>query len=137
MYIFHLYITSDLISAKAIKEHLWDVQYLPRYLCGVENMKRTVSMQMQLWHKKLRSWKNMFSVFRIALNGEKYFTNNSWSNRDLTSLSHTHSLYLFLSLHHLSAVWPDWSIYCTLGNFSKPVATIILAKMFQIFRQFL
>ena len=26
------------------------------------------------------------------------------------------------------AVWPDWSIYCTLGNFSKPLATIILPK---------
>ena len=25
-------------------------------------------------------------------------------------------------------VCPDWAIYCTLGNFSKPVATIILAK---------
>ena len=25
-------------------------------------------------------------------------------------------------------VWPDWAIYCTLGNFSKPVATIILPK---------
>ena len=26
------------------------------------------------------------------------------------------------------AVWADWAIYCTLGNFSKPVATIILSK---------
>ena len=25
-----------------------------------------------------------------------------------------------------SAVWPDWAIYCTLDNFSKPVASIIL-----------
>ena len=24
------------------------------------------------------------------------------------------------------SVWPDWTIYCTLGNFSKPGATIIL-----------
>ena len=24
--------------------------------------------------------------------------------------------------------WPDWAIYRTLGNFSKPVATIILPK---------
>ena len=23
-------------------------------------------------------------------------------------------------------VWPDWAIYCTLGNFSKPVVIIIL-----------
>ena len=28
----------------------------------------------------------------------------------------------------LSAGWPDWTIYCTLGIFSKPVATIILPK---------
>ena len=27
------------------------------------------------------------------------------------------------------AVWPDWSIYCTLGDFSKPVEIIILPKM--------
>ena len=26
-------------------------------------------------------------------------------------------------------VWPDWAIYCTLGNFSKPVATIIVPKL--------
>ena len=25
-------------------------------------------------------------------------------------------------------MWPDWAIYCTLGNFLKPVATIILPK---------
>ena len=35
------------------------------------------------------------------------------------------------------SVWPDWAIYSTLGNFSKPVAaTIILPKSCQIFRQF-
>ena len=27
------------------------------------------------------------------------------------------------------SVWPDWAIYCTLGNFSKPMATIILSKL--------
>ena len=27
-----------------------------------------------------------------------------------------------------STVWPDWAIYCSFGNFSKPVATIILPK---------
>ena len=26
-------------------------------------------------------------------------------------------------------MWPDWVIYCTLGNFSKPVVTIILPKL--------
>ena len=26
------------------------------------------------------------------------------------------------------AVWPDWAIFCTLGNHSKPVATIFLPK---------
>ena len=25
-------------------------------------------------------------------------------------------------------VWPDWAIYWTLGNFSKPLATIVLSK---------
>ena len=28
----------------------------------------------------------------------------------------------------LKAVWPDWAIYWTLGNFSKPLATISLPK---------
>ena len=32
-------------------------------------------------------------------------------------------------LECLQAVWPDWAIYCTLGNFSKPVAAIILPKL--------
>ena len=27
------------------------------------------------------------------------------------------------------AVWPELAIYCTLGNFSKPVGTIILHKL--------
>ena len=27
------------------------------------------------------------------------------------------------------SVWPDWAIYCTLGNFSKSVAAIILPKL--------
>ena len=26
-------------------------------------------------------------------------------------------------------MWPDWAIFCTLGNNSKPVATIILTKL--------
>ena len=34
-------------------------------------------------------------------------------------------------------VWPDWAIFCTLGNFFKPVATIILPKITHIIRQFL
>ena len=29
----------------------------------------------------------------------------------------------------LQPVWPDWAIYCTSGNFSKPVATIISPKL--------
>ena len=37
----------------------------------------------------------------------------------------------------LSPVLPDWAIYWTLVNFSKPLATIISAKLCQIFRQFL
>ena len=34
-------------------------------------------------------------------------------------------------------VWPDWAISGTLGNFSKPVAKIILPKLPTFFRQFL
>ena len=34
------------------------------------------------------------------------------------------------------AVWPDWAIYWTLGNFLKPLAAINLLKIFRIIRQF-
>ena len=30
--------------------------------------------------------------------------------------------------HWSQSVWSDWAIYCILGSFSKPVATIILPK---------
>ena len=36
-----------------------------------------------------------------------------------------------------ATVWPDWAIYYTLGNFSKPMARIILPKLPTYFRQFL
>ena len=36
----------------------------------------------------------------------------------------------------VSPVWPDWAIYCTLGNFSKPVATFILPKFTTFFDNF-
>ena len=29
-----------------------------------------------------------------------------------------------INVHAIWSVWPDWVIYCTLGNFSRPVATI-------------
>ena len=35
------------------------------------------------------------------------------------------------------AVWPDWVNYCTLGNFSKPMATIILPKLPTLLGNFL
>ena len=45
---------------------------------------------------------------------------------------------LLVSLHpYLQAVWPDWAIYWTLGNFLKPLATINLPKYPHILRQFL
>ena len=33
-------------------------------------------------------------------------------------------------------VWPDWAIYCTLGNFSKLVATISLPKLHTLLGNF-
>ena len=35
------------------------------------------------------------------------------------------------------AVWPDWVNYCTLGNFSKSMATIILPKLPTLLGNFL
>ena len=35
------------------------------------------------------------------------------------------------------AVWPDWPLYWTLGNFLKPLAAINLTKIWHILRQFL
>ena len=37
----------------------------------------------------------------------------------------------------IASVWPDWAIYWTLGNFSKPVPKIYLAQIVHIFRRFL
>ena len=34
------------------------------------------------------------------------------------------------------SMWPDWAIYCTLDNFSKPVATIIFPKSHTFFGNF-
>ena len=36
---------------------------------------------------------------------------------------------LFLFRCVKQEVWPDWAIYCTLDNFSKPAETIILPKL--------
>ena len=35
---------------------------------------------------------------------------------------------LAILFHTSPSVWPDWAIYWTLGNFSKPVASISLLK---------
>ena len=37
-------------------------------------------------------------------------------------------LYNDPSTSGLPSVWPDWAIYCTFGNFLKPLATINLFK---------
>ena len=63
-------------------------------------------------------------------NGDKVTLRTSMSN------FFYHIIYCILQmtklksgLECLQAVWPDWAIYCTLGNFSKPVATAILPKL--------
>ena len=43
-------------------------------------------------------------------------------------LMHRSLLLSFLQYLYSQAVWPDWAIYWTLGNFSKPMATINLPK---------
>ena len=45
-----------------------------------------------------------------------------------TLLLFSHPQVLFFSLRGTEAVWPDWAIYWTLGNFLKPLATINLPK---------
>ena len=45
------------------------------------------------------------------------------------SLSHIYTHTPPYSVFHSRIVWPDWAIYCTLGNFSKPVATINLPNL--------
>ena len=39
-----------------------------------------------------------------------------------------HIIKLLWALSDTKPVWPDWAIYWTLGNFSKPVATISFPK---------
>ena len=49
--------------------------------------------------------------------------------RQSYSVNRSKTLPSFLrDLPELGSVWPDWAIYWTLGNFSKPVATISLPK---------
>ena len=35
---------------------------------------------------------------------------------------------VYLSIRTIPPMWPDWAIYLTLGNFSKPFETINLSK---------
>ena len=55
--------------------------------------------------------------------------------RTHSTLLYLLSLYLGITASH--AVWPNWAIYWTLSNFSKPLATINLPKISYILRQFL
>ena len=41
---------------------------------------------------------------------------------------HPENIVSMISLRLVNSVWPDWAIYWTLGNFSKPLATINLPK---------
>ena len=45
-------------------------------------------------------------------------------------------IYKVCQIVEIHRVWPDWAIFCTLGNHSKQVATIILPKSTHIVRQF-
>ena len=49
---------------------------------------------------------------------------NEWRFVDLTNSQFSFNFNLLA----LRPVWHYWAIYCTLGNFFKPVATIILPK---------
>ena len=50
---------------------------------------------------------------------------------NLSFMSNLFRMWLLLS------AWPDWAIYSTFGNISKPLATIYFAKNSYILRQFL
>ena len=51
-------------------------------------------------------------------------TSGNW----IITAENTHLLCKRESMTVQLAVWPDWAIYWTLGNFSKPLATINLPK---------
>ena len=57
----------------------------------------------------------------------KHFGERDWA----IGLAHR-----MLSETRIPPVWPDWAIYCTLDNHSKPVATIILPKLFTLLGNF-
>ena len=40
-----------------------------------------------------------------------------------------HQIETCVSVHGADSVWPNWAIYCTLGNFLKPVATIDFPRL--------
>ena len=69
----------------------------------------------------------------------KTVSNKQFGSNEIHNFAHVHdsliafSLSLFIG-HTLTQdrcypVWPDVAIYCTFGNFLKPVATIILPKL--------
>ena len=69
-----------------------------------------------------RSFDN-FQTTHVTMNKFSYFVHDtncrtSEANFDI----------VYLSTPRLQAEWPDWSIYWTLGNFLKPLATINLSK---------
>ena len=63
---------------------------------------------------------------------------NGWRSVNASSSAPPNfSLFLFLSLGmYSSPVWPDWAIYWTWCNFSKPVATFSLPKSYTFWGNF-
>ena len=70
-----------------------------------------------------------FHDFYLTLsNPEKLFKPSSPFAFRLTPPTQAAQNFFQKGALRLESVWPDWAIYCTLGNSLKPVTTIILLK---------
>ena len=71
-------------------------------------------------------WSTPFSIFHYLDKSRLAWLGNKISLRGQKFLA----LFCFYLPSHFGScpVWPDWAIFCNLGNPLKPVATIILPK---------
>ena len=82
-------------------------------------------------------WRCVNKMFTAELNNYWFFflpfwpgvcllsaASKCWSRRRAPNMTSQ----FFCYLHYLPAVWPDWVIYWTLGNFLKSLAAINLSK---------
>ena len=88
---------------------------------------------MLLFHQSFIKEQKAHTICKI------WIGNSKWSELKRNSIHHRRRCWKMKMARWLAGwwpVWPDWAINCTLVNFSKPVATIILPKLLTFFGNF-